>query len=90
MMQYIRNNIKFPESAKRDTSFSNCRSFVKFIINETGQVVDPVILRGCKGCSACDAEALRAIKAMPKWKAGKQNGKPVSTYYNLPISFYLK
>ena len=37
-----------------------------------------------------DAEALRVIKAMPKWKPGKQRGKEVNVKYTLPIHFRLQ
>jgi protein TonB len=38
----------------------------------------------------CDDEATRLIKQMPNWTPGKMNGKPVRTYYTLPIVFSLK
>jgi protein TonB len=34
-----------------------------------------------------DEEALRVVKAMPNWKPGKQNGKPVRVLFTLPIVF---
>ena len=36
-----------------------------------------------------DAEALRVVATMPKWKPGRQNGKPVKVMYTQPISFKL-
>jgi len=30
---------------------------------------------------------MRIIKTMPKWKPGKQSGKAVKVYYNLPFNF---
>ena len=35
------------------------------------------------------AEAVRVVKAMPKWKPGRQRGKKVRVQYNLPINFKL-
>jgi protein TonB len=32
------------------------------------------------------AEAIRVLKASPKWMAGKQNGKPVRVEYSMPIN----
>lgn len=37
-----------------------------------------------------DKECIRVIESMPKWKPGKQNGKEVSVYFNLPVLFRLK
>jgi membrane protease subunit (stomatin/prohibitin family) len=34
-----------------------------------------------------DEEAVRVIKAMPKWKPAKQSGREVNSIFNLPISF---
>ena len=36
-----------------------------------------------------EEEAIRVVKAMPKWNPGKQNGRPVAVQYNLPIRFTL-
>ncbi|MEI8280517.1 MAG: energy transducer TonB [Bacteroidota bacterium] len=35
-------------------------------------------------------EAKRVVSKMPKWKPGKQNGRPVKVYFTLPISFKLE
>jgi len=35
-------------------------------------------------------EALRVVNAMSKWTPGEQNGKKVSVYYTMPISFKLQ
>ena len=37
-----------------------------------------------------DAEAMRVIKRMPKWTAGKKDGKPVRAYVMLPVSVQLQ
>lgn len=34
-------------------------------------------------------EAVRLVKSMPKWKAGKNNGVPVNSWFTLPITFKL-
>jgi protein TonB len=45
------------------------------------------VLKGITECPACDVAALKAVKKMPDWKPGRQNGRPVRTYFNLPVSF---
>lgn len=42
------------------------------------------------GCKACDDEAIRCVKAMSKWKPGKQRGKAVNVSFTIPISFRLR
>ncbi|MFM7054838.1 MAG: energy transducer TonB, partial [Bacteroidota bacterium] len=46
------------------------------------------VLRGIGG--GCDEEALRVVRTMPAWRAGKQRGQSVIVQYNLPIRFSLK
>lgn len=40
-----------------------------------------------KAVEAIVAEAMRLIKAMPKWKPGTQDGKPMRVRYAIPINF---
>ena len=83
--KFIQANIKYPESAAKNGIMGKC--FLKFIIKADGSIGDITVLKGVSGCPECDNEAIRVIKLMPKWKPGKQNGRPVSVYYNLPINF---
>ena len=45
------------------------------------------VKRGIGG--GCNEEAVRVISAMPKWKQGKKDGKPVRVSYMMPIVFKL-
>jgi BlaR1 peptidase M56/Gram-negative bacterial TonB protein C-terminal len=38
----------------------------------------------------CAEEAMRVVKLMPKWRAGRTKGKPVRSSYILPIKFKLE
>jgi protein TonB len=61
--------------------------YVTFVVERDGSVTDVRVLRGIGG--GCDEEAIRVIKAMPKWNPGKQRGKPVRVQFNMPIKFTL-
>ena len=37
-----------------------------------------------------DREAQRVVKAMPRWKPGKQNGSAVRVKYTVPVVFRLQ
>ena len=52
-------------------------------------LVDVVAVRS-SGESSLDKEAIRVIKSMPKWKPGKQRGKPVRVKYTVPVNFRLQ
>ena len=85
MMNYIAENVKYPEDAK-DKNQSG-RVMISFVVEKDGRVNDVKVLKGV--CESIDNEAVRVVKAMPKWKPGKQKGKPVRVSYCLPISFKL-
>jgi protein TonB len=86
LVKYLSDNIKYPAIARENGITGTV--FVTFVIGPDGSVKDVKVLRGIGG--GCDEEAKRVVLAMPKWKAGKQRGKPVSVQYNLPIRFTLK
>jgi protein TonB len=86
MMEYVAKNIKYPQIA-RETGVQG-KVFVNFVVEPDGSVSNVKILRGIGG--GCDEEAMRVVKSMPKWKPGKQRGKPVRVSYNLPVNFRLQ
>ena len=84
--QYIGENIKYPEAAKR--MGIQGRVFVQFIVDETGKVTD---VKAVKGIGAgCDEVAEKVIAASPNFEPGKQNGKPVKVRMVVPIIFSLE
>ena len=88
MMKYIQKNIHYPEIEKEAGITGKC--FVKFVVEQDGSISNVEILKGVAGGPGCDKEAMRVIKSMPKWNIGKQNGRPVRVYFNVPISFRLQ
>ncbi len=60
---------------------------VKFIVQPNGTLTNIELHKGIR--SDLDAEALRLVKAMPKWNAGKQNGELVPVHYKLAVRFAL-
>jgi len=85
LIQFIGNNIKYPESAKK----SNVEGIVviRFVVDKKGHVTSPELLRSLD--PACDAEAMRIVKLMPAFRPGKQSGKDVNVYFTLPIKYKL-
>jgi protein TonB len=59
------------------------------VVNQDGSIVDVVAVRS-SGDPSLDKEAIRVIKAMPKWKPGLQRGKPVRVKYTVPVNFRLQ
>ena len=85
LMDYVAQNVKYPESAKENNLQG--RVIVKFVIEKDGSVSNVEVGRGWG--NELDDEAVRVVKAMPKWKPGKQDGKPVRVSFMLPINFKL-
>ncbi len=86
LFKYLGKAIKYPQMAQ-DAGISGV-VYVTFEVDKDGKVKDVKVLRGIGG--GCDEEAIRVVKAMPKWSPGKQRGKPVRVQYNLPIRFTLR
>lgn len=85
MYAYIQKNLVYPEKAKEKGIEG--RVFVQFVIEKDGSISNVKILRGIGG--GCDEAAMEMVKNMPKWKPGKQKGKPVRFQFTLPIKFEL-
>ncbi len=86
LMHYLSENVNYPEVAQEHGIQG--RVYVSFVVTKEGDVANVQIGRGVD--SALDAEALRAVKAMPRWNPGKQRGKSVNVKYMLPVNFVLQ
>ena len=83
--KYVARNIKYPNQARR--MGIEGRVFVQFVVDKDGTLTD---VKAIKGIGAgCDEEAVRILKNAPKWKPGKQRGRPVKVRMILPITFKL-
>lgn len=83
--EYIGKKLKYPAQARR--MGIEGKVYVEFVVDKDGSITD---VRAMKGIGAgCDQEAIRVIKSSPKWKPGKQRGRPVKVRMILPITFKL-
>lgn len=83
LMKYLQANIKYPPEAAKNNIEG--RVIVQFVIDETGQVGEVKIVRPVS--EELDAEAVRVVKALPKFEPGRQDGEAVSVWYTLPVMF---
>ncbi|MDO9186891.1 MAG: TonB family protein [Bacteroidia bacterium] len=81
LLKFIHKNFKYPANYKAESS--NKKIDVNFIVDKDGKIKKAKIVKGLN--SELDKEALRVVNIMPKWKAGFNNGKPVSVNFDLPI-----
>ncbi|MEO6285412.1 MAG: energy transducer TonB [Dyadobacter sp.] len=81
--EYLLDNLTYPEGA--DNKFRRRTVFTKFIVTETGEIDSAQVVKSHN--ELVDAVVLRAIKNMPAWIPGKQNGHAVAVWYNMPVRF---
>jgi protein TonB len=86
MIEFLSNNLKYPAAAVR--SNISGKVFLSFGVDKNGNIYDVTVTKGI-GFN-CDEEAVRVVKAMPKWKPGRQSGNAVKSRFNLPIAFMLE
>ncbi len=87
LISWIKANIKYPAKAKEKGVTG--RVVVTFIVEIDGSLSDIKIFRNTapEFKAEFEAEAIRLVKAMPKWKPGEDKGKTVRVKYSLPIAF---
>lgn len=85
LMEFIQNNIQYPEEAIKNNESG--RVIVSFVIEKDGSTTNGKVVRSVS--PSLDKEALRIIDFMPSWNPGKQKGVPVRVKYTLPIDFKL-
>jgi len=81
----IAKAVRYPELAKK--AGVEGRVYLQFIVDENGNVVDPVVIKGIG--AGCDEEALRVVKTL-KFRPGMQRGEAVNVRFSLPINFRLR
>lgn len=65
------------------------RVVVEFVVEKDGSITDAKVIKGAELGHGIPEEAIRAVKAMPKWKPAMMNGAPVRAYHMLPLTFTL-
>ena len=83
MIEFLQTNLNYPKDAKKQNVGG--RILVMFVVEADGSISNVRVAK--KVFPSLDAEALRVVKAMPKWNPGKEKGKPVRVNFSLPIVF---
>ncbi len=84
-LEALQARIEYPELARMAEIQGTV--FVQFVVDEQGNVNDPVCVRD-PGGGTCE-EALRAVRDA-KFEPGRQRGRPVKVRFSLPIKFRLR
>ncbi|MCG8477346.1 MAG: energy transducer TonB [Cytophagales bacterium] len=83
--KFVKKKLKYPAQARR--MGIQGRVILQFVVDEQGSISDINVLKGIG--AGCDEEAIRVMKLSPKWKPGKQRGRPVKVRMVMPIVFKL-
>ncbi len=82
---YLGKAIRYPAMAQENNVQG--KVFLSFVVEKDGKLTDIEVVRGLG--SGCDEEAIRVLKASPRWVPGIQNGKPVRVKFNISVNFTL-
>lgn len=82
---FLKENIVYPQLPLEEGRGG--KVYLRFIVDKNGEISDVTVIRKAADCPECDVEARRVFHRMPKWTPGTKKGKPVKTYFNIPVSF---
>ena len=80
---FLTREIQYPEVARNNGITGTV--LIEFVVEKDGRVSNAKVKVPL--FPECDKEAVRGVMAMPKWKPGKNMGKPVRCYYQVPVTF---
>lgn len=82
----IQKAVRYPFIALRNQVEG--RVYVSFTVDPKGEVTDVKIVKGLG--SGIDEETIRAIKTLPRFIPGKQNGREVSVSFTVPVTYKIQ
>ncbi len=85
LLKTLGMNLRYPAEAMA-TNIQG-RVVVRFVVTEKGKIASPEVIKSVS--PELDAEAIRVLQTLSDFNPGTIDGKPVSVYYTLPITFKL-
>lgn len=79
--KFITDNLKLKDEIIRQGIKG--KVYVQFVVDTDGSLTDIKVIRGIG--SDIDSEIIRVFKLSPRWKPGKQEGKPVRVKMVIPV-----
>jgi periplasmic protein TonB len=86
LLNYIGRNVRYPIIDQENNVQG--KVILRFVVTKTGTVDRVEVIRSLS--SSSDNEAVRVVKSLPRFIPGKQNGKSVSVWFTLPVTFKLE
>ncbi|TGE19845.1 energy transducer TonB [Hymenobacter elongatus] len=82
---WLQKNQRYPALARKKSVQG--KVMVEFMVQKDGSLTDAKLVKRLG--AGCDEEALRLIKAAPKWEPALYQGQPVKQKMVLPVLFHL-
>ncbi|MCB9204564.1 MAG: energy transducer TonB [Flavobacteriales bacterium] len=86
LLSYLAEKTKYPRAAIDNNITGTV--YVYYVVDKNGKVTDVEVARSVH--PILDKEAVRVVKTLSGYSAGKQRGIPVKVKYTVPIRFELK
>ncbi len=86
LLAELNSRIKYPSKAE-DLSLEGV-AIVRFVVDAEGKVTNVNVERGL--CKEIKTELERVFEELPRWTAGKLDGKPIDVEYEIAIPFSLQ
>jgi TonB family protein len=83
--KFVADNLKYPTIASENGVEGTV--VLNFVVEEDGRITNIEIRRDIG--NGCGTEAMRLVRAMPKWVPGQHKGRAVRVMYTLPVLFKL-
>lgn len=83
LMEFIKKRAIYPQEL--EDSCIEGRIIVKFVVDEEGNIFNPVVVRSLH--PLLDSIAVTIVKEIPKWEPGNLRGKPMAVKYTVPVVF---
>lgn len=64
------------------------RIIMRFVVEKDGSLTHLEVLRGID--AEADSFAIHTVRAMPRWKPGRHEGRTVRVRYVIPITFNMQ
>ena len=87
LVPWLGSHVNYPAEAREQQVEGTV--FVTFVVETDGSISNVRVVNHRDAMAALEQEAVRLVRAMPKWKPGKQQGKKVRVQFTLPIQFQL-
>ena len=84
-VNFLINNIYYSRTARMEGIQGTV--YVNFVVEKDGAISHVKTLRSPH--PILSKEAMRVVRAFPKWKPGEQDGKKVRAQFNMPVRFLL-